>query len=180
MPDVDQIQVGQDRARAAMPIPIGTDTKLQRMDVVTVVGLKDAVSRSARQFGRVVRPSTATDLLTLSVGMMLGLLIGAIQFPASVHRVGLGNAGGLLVSGVIVSSVVVAAALLRQHAERRAQHPRGPRPRGLRRHRRHQRRQLAADAAHRRDRAEDLPGRLHRLLRSRPSSSGPSATTCSR
>ena len=56
-------------------------------------------------FGAVVRPSAATDLLTLSVGMILGFLIGSIQFPAFGASVGLGNAGGLLVSGVIVSSV---------------------------------------------------------------------------
>ena len=37
--------------------------------------------------------------------MVLGFLIGAIQFPAFGAKVGLGNAGGLLVSGVIVSSV---------------------------------------------------------------------------
>ena len=52
-----------------------------------------------------VRASTATDLLTLSAGMVLGFLIGAIQFPAFGAKVGLGNAGGLLVAGVIVSSV---------------------------------------------------------------------------
>jgi putative transport protein len=71
-----------------------------------VVGLKDAVSRVGSLFGRVVRPSTATDLLTLSLGMILGFLIGAIQFPAFGASIGLGNAGGLLVSGVIVSSIV--------------------------------------------------------------------------
>ena len=37
--------------------------------------------------------------------MILGFLIGAIQFPAFGAKVGLGNAGGLLVSGVIVSSL---------------------------------------------------------------------------
>ena len=36
--------------------------------------------------------------------MILGLLIGAISFPLAGAKVGLGNAGGLLVSGVIVSS----------------------------------------------------------------------------
>src|SRR4030095_4938667 len=35
----------------------------------------------------------------------LGLLIGAISFPLAGAKVGLGNAGGLLVSGVIVSSI---------------------------------------------------------------------------
>ncbi|MBR0662284.1 aspartate:alanine exchanger family transporter [Neoroseomonas oryzicola] len=104
LPGVDQIQVvGLERGGA--PIPIGKDTKLQRMDIVTVVGLKSAVSKVGEAFGRVVRPSTATDLLTLSLGMILGFLIGQIEFPAFGAKVGLGNAGGLLVSGVLVSSV---------------------------------------------------------------------------
>ena len=115
LPDVNQVQVAK-LERGGVPIPIGNDTKLQRMDVVTVVGLKDALNRVGAMFGRVVRPSTATDLLTLSIGMMLGFLIGAIQFPAFGAKVGLGNAGGLL--GVWRDRVLdrVASALLRQHA----------------------------------------------------------------
>jgi len=104
LPGADQLQVVSIE-RGGQPLPIGNDTKLQRMDVVSVVGLKDAVSRVGSVFGRVIRPSTATDLLTLSLGMILGLLIGAIQFPAFGASVGLGNAGGLLVAGVIVSSI---------------------------------------------------------------------------
>jgi putative transport protein len=91
--------------RAGNPFPAGPDTKLERMDVIFVAGLKDAVSKLGEMLGRIARPSTATDLLTLAVGMVLGLLIGLIQFPAFGSSVGLGNAGGLLVSGVIVSSL---------------------------------------------------------------------------
>ena len=104
LPDVNQVQLVHIE-RGGVPLPIGNDTKLQRMDVVTVVGLKNAVTKVGALFGRVVRASTATDLLTLSAGMVLGFLIGAIQFPAFGAKVGLGNAGGLLVAGVIVSSV---------------------------------------------------------------------------
>ena len=68
--------------------------------------MKSSVDKFAALLGRVARPSTATDLLTLSLGMILGFLIGAISFPIAGSKVGLGNAGGLLVSGVIVSSVV--------------------------------------------------------------------------
>ena len=92
--------------RGGAPLPIGTETTVQRMDVLTVVGLKDAVDKAAQIFGRIARPSTATDLLTLAIGMILGFLIGLVQFPAFGSKVGLGNAGGLLVSGVIVSSIV--------------------------------------------------------------------------
>ncbi|MCZ8098629.1 MAG: transporter [Burkholderiales bacterium] len=105
LPDVNQVQVVK-LERGGIDMPLGTNTKLQRLDIVTVVGLKEAVTKVGSFFGKVVRPSTATDLLTLSVGMILGLLIGTIQFPAFGASVGLGNAGGLLVSGVIVSSIV--------------------------------------------------------------------------
>jgi putative transport protein len=91
--------------RSGAPFPAALDTKLQTLDVLRVVGLKSAVARAGEIFGRLIRPSTATDLLTLSGGMIIGLLIGLIQFPAFGAKVGLGSAGGLLVSGVLVSSV---------------------------------------------------------------------------
>jgi putative transport protein len=92
--------------RGGVPFPVGLKTKLQRMDVLTVAGLKGAVQEAGDILGRIARPSTATDLLTLSVGMIIGFLIGLIQFPAFGAKVGLGNAGGLLLSGVLVSSLV--------------------------------------------------------------------------
>jgi putative transport protein len=92
--------------RGGVPFPVGAETKLQRFDVIFVAGLKSAVDKVAAVLGRVARPSTATDLLTLSVGMVLGLLIGGINIPVGNFQVGLGNAGGLLLSGIFVSSVV--------------------------------------------------------------------------
>jgi putative transport protein len=91
--------------RGGVPVPVGPDTVVQRFDVLFVAGLKDAVQQLADLAGKIGRPSTATDLLTLSIGMILGLLIGAISFPAAGAQIGLGNAGGLLVSGIIVASV---------------------------------------------------------------------------
>ena len=104
-PFAGQLQVGK-YERGGVPFPAGLKTELQRLDIISVVGLKGAVQELANKFGRIARPSTATDLLTLSVGMILGFLIGMIDFPAFGSRVGLGNAGGLLLSGVIVSSLV--------------------------------------------------------------------------
>jgi putative transport protein len=92
--------------RGGVPIPIGFNTKVQRFDVLFVAGLKGGIDKLAALAGKIARPSTSTDLLTLALGMILGFLIGAIGFPIAGSTVGLGNAGGLLVSGVIVSSVV--------------------------------------------------------------------------
>jgi putative transport protein len=92
--------------RGGVPLPLGLDTKVQRLDVMYVVGLRSAVEKLASALGKIARPSTGTDLLTLSVGMIAGLLIGAINVPVAGFTVGLGNAGGLLLSGILVSSVV--------------------------------------------------------------------------
>ncbi|MCC7487338.1 MAG: transporter [Burkholderiales bacterium] len=92
--------------RAGETIPMGLNTKLERFDVLFVGGVKSSIDQAAALLGKVARPSTSTDLLTLSLGMILGFLIGAITFPLAGSNVGLGNAGGLLVSGVIVSSIV--------------------------------------------------------------------------
>jgi putative transport protein len=92
--------------RGGVPIPVGLDTTLRKLDVLFVVGLKAAVDKAAAVFGKVARPSTATDLLTLSVGMIAGLLIGGINVPVAGFSVGLGNAGGLLLSGIFISSIV--------------------------------------------------------------------------
>jgi putative transport protein len=92
--------------RAGQPFPAGLETTVERMDVLYVAGIKSAVSKAGAFFGRIARPSTSTDLLTLAGGMILGFLIGKITVDLAGSAVGLGNAGGLLVSGVIVSSLV--------------------------------------------------------------------------
>jgi putative transport protein len=92
--------------RGGVPIPFGPETEVKRFDVLFVVGLKSAVDKLSAKIGKVARPSTGTDLLTLSVGMVIGLLIGQINVPVGSFSVGLGNAGGLLLSGIFVSSIV--------------------------------------------------------------------------
>jgi putative transport protein len=91
--------------RAGEPIPLGSETALKRFDVVYVAGLKGTIDKVAAKLGQIARPSTSTDLLTLSAGMVLGLLIGKINVPVGDFEVGLGNAGGLLLSGIFVSSL---------------------------------------------------------------------------
>jgi putative transport protein len=90
--------------RRGVPMPMGLHTTIERFDVFFVAGMKSGVDRLARMLGSVARPSTSTDLVTLSAGMILGLAIGSMSFPLAGASVGLGNTGGLLISGVLVSS----------------------------------------------------------------------------
>jgi putative transport protein len=100
-----QLQVTR-MERSGEPFPVGPETELKRFDVLYVTGLKSAVEKASALLGKVARPSSSTDLLTLSGGMVLGLLIGKINVPVGDFSVGLGNAGGLLLSGIFVSSLV--------------------------------------------------------------------------
>jgi putative transport protein len=100
-------QLGVSRIqRSGEDLPFGADTLIKRLDVLFVTGLKDAVNAAGEKLGKVARASTSTDLLTLAGGMVLGLLIGKINVPIGDFSVGLGNAGGLLLSGILVSSIV--------------------------------------------------------------------------
>ncbi|GAB1596075.1 aspartate:alanine exchanger family transporter [Lysobacter claricitrinus] len=100
-------QLGVSRIeRSGEAIPLGADTLIKRFDVLYVTGLKSAVEKAGQLLGKVARQSTSTDLLTLSGGMVLGLLVGKINVPVGDFSVGLGNAGGLLLSGILVSSIV--------------------------------------------------------------------------
>ena len=67
-----QLQVTR-MERSGEPFPVGRDTELKRFDVLHVTGLKGAVDKAAGLLGKIARPSTSTDLLTLSGGMVLGL-----------------------------------------------------------------------------------------------------------
>ncbi len=100
---------------AACRSPLGPDTTLQRLDVLYVVGLKSAVQKIGDALGKVARPSTGTDLLTLSVGMILGLLIGLINVPVGSFSVGLGQCRRPAVVGDLRFVGGLASAVLRQH-----------------------------------------------------------------
>ncbi|MCU0869286.1 MAG: transporter [Burkholderiales bacterium] len=92
--------------RGGHPLPIGPDVRPQRGDVIDVIGPTAAVGALGRAAGTIARPSAATDLFVLSIGMVLGFLIGAVEVPIAGIPVGLGAAGGLLVSGVAVASLL--------------------------------------------------------------------------
>ncbi len=114
--------------RSGLPFPAGLKTKLQRMDILTVVGLKGAVQEAAGLLGRIARPSTSTDLLTLAVGMILGFLIGLIEFPAfgCESRTGQCRRPPAVRCHRVFTGVQTA--LLWQYAERSPEPPRGSWP----------------------------------------------------
>ncbi len=86
-------------------ITINRDTTLEYGDIVRVVGFVGRYERIERFFGNSVRDLLETDYLSVSVGVVAGLLIGMIPFPLPVAGSGvfrLGLAGGPLLAGLVL------------------------------------------------------------------------------
>ncbi len=99
------------RRFGVMPIEIRRNGKrlayddslvVQKNDVITVLGTPHQIEAMGEFIGKVEREGVETDMITLSFGIALGLLIGTLSVKIGGVSIGLGSAGGLLVSGLFI------------------------------------------------------------------------------
>ncbi len=76
--------------------------KLEEGDVLTVIGSPHQIEAMGEYMGQVERAGVETDMVTLSFGIVVGLLIGVLTVEIGGVSVGLGSAGGLLASGLFI------------------------------------------------------------------------------
>jgi len=83
-------------------IEVTPDTILKKNDVITVMGPPHQIEAMSEYVGRVEREGAETDMITLAFGIVVGLFIGTLSITAGGLSIGLGSAGGLLVSGLFI------------------------------------------------------------------------------
>jgi len=88
--------------RAGLQLPLASDVALAKGDLLVAVGLPGNLDALARTLGRSERPADETDLVTFAFGMAAGIAIGMLSVRVAGVPLGLGTAGGLLLSGLIV------------------------------------------------------------------------------
>lgn len=86
--------------RMGQHIPALSGTILQQGDIVTLYGPEQAVARAAGELGRALPPGEKTDFIFLGLGIVLGLLIGQLNFRIGALELTLGSGGGALISGL--------------------------------------------------------------------------------
>ena len=91
--------------QAGVELPLADSTVTQIGDVLTVAGEQSMLDRLADDIGQIERKVQETDLVTFAAGIAIGLFVGLITIKLGGLNVGLGTAGGLLVSGIIVGSL---------------------------------------------------------------------------
>ena len=90
--------------RSGMDLFAAPNLKLQVGDRVMVVGPQDAIERVARVLGNEMKKLDTPNIITIFVGIFLGILIGSIpiMFPGIPTPVKLGLAGGPLVVAILI------------------------------------------------------------------------------
>jgi putative transport protein len=87
--------------RQGRVLPRAWSTRVERGDVIRVVGWKEKLSGVIAALGYEERASDKTDLVYLAVGVVVGTLIGLLSVKIGGVPLTLGTGGGVLVAGLV-------------------------------------------------------------------------------
>jgi len=87
--------------RLGEPMPYTTETRIDRGDVLSLVGAKRDVERAAKELGYADRPVISTDMIFVGLGIFFGGLVGLLTVTIGGLPITLTASGGALVMGLV-------------------------------------------------------------------------------
>lgn len=87
--------------RAGIDIPVFAQTMVDSGDTLELVGLKKEVETAAKQLGYIDRPTNATDMVFVGIGILIGGVIGALAIHIGGVPISLSTSGGALIAGPV-------------------------------------------------------------------------------
>lgn len=88
------------RGVTATEIPILASTKINRGDILTIVGRTQDTAAAAKALGVADRPSDIADVAFIGAAIAIGALIGALVYKIGSVPLTLSTSGGALISGL--------------------------------------------------------------------------------
>ena len=88
--------------RSGIELPVTSEVILNKGDRLIAIGEESRLNQLASLLGHVEHEIHETDLVTFSLGIVLGTLIGLVTLTIGGISIGLGTAGGLLIIGLAV------------------------------------------------------------------------------
>jgi len=82
-------------------IPVLPDTKLERGDVITLVGRTPDTTAAGKALGVIDRPTDVSDVAFIGIAITIGALIGAFVINIGGVPITLSTAGGALIIGIV-------------------------------------------------------------------------------
>lgn len=86
--------------QGGVQIPVYAQTKLMQGDMLAIEGLPQEVKTAAPQIGCEERPTTATDMVFVSLAIVIGAIVGALTLHIGNIPVSLSTSGGALIAGL--------------------------------------------------------------------------------
>jgi len=87
--------------RVGEPMPFTPETRIDRGDVMRIIGPKRDVERAAKELGYADRPTSATDMVFVGTGIVLGGFVGLLSITIANLPITLTASGGALIMGLI-------------------------------------------------------------------------------
>lgn len=87
--------------RAGIDIPVFAQTMVDSGDTLELVGLKKEVETAAKQLGYIDRPTNATDMVFVGIGILIEGVIGALAIHIGGVPISLSTSGGALIAGLV-------------------------------------------------------------------------------
>jgi putative transport protein len=89
------------RGATATSIPILPNTKIERGDILTVVGRTQDTNAATKLLGVADRATDVADVAFIGAGIVVGALIGSLVFKVKGVPLTLSTAGGALIMGIV-------------------------------------------------------------------------------
>jgi putative transport protein len=87
--------------RGGQPMPFTAETRLDRGDLLSLVGAKHDVERAAKELGYADRATVSTDMIFVALGIVFGGLVGLLTVTIGGLPITLTASGGALVMGLV-------------------------------------------------------------------------------
>jgi putative transport protein len=87
--------------RGEEPMPFTLETRIDRGDVMRIVGSSRDVERAAKELGYADRPTSATDMVFVGARIVLGGFVGLLSITLGNLPISLTASGGALIMGLI-------------------------------------------------------------------------------
>jgi putative transport protein len=87
--------------RTGQEMPFNPGTKIDRGDVLQIVGSNRDVERAAADIGYADRATDKTDMVFMGLGIVIGALIGAVVIQIGQVPLSLSTSGGALMAGLV-------------------------------------------------------------------------------
>ena len=107
--DLDQHELGRygrrlfvmHVTRDGQTIPAAPDLKIERRDVLTIRGARKYVDDLAKSLGSAERPTSKSDIVFMSVGVVVGCLVGLLTIHVGGIPLSLSTSVGTLLAGLV-------------------------------------------------------------------------------